>query len=388
MLRSKRQFGNVRRLPSKRWQAFYRNGSDVRHTAPSTFETKLDAEAWLLDERRFITSGAWVPPKARHTSTRRPESLRVYAQAWIDDRRLKPRTREHYRKLLAHQLAPLADHPLSGLTPARIRRWHADLDPATPTYSAHAYGLLRAILSTAVDDGEVSVNPCHIRGAGSAKRVKKINPATLDELEVIAREMPSTYQPLILLAAWCALRFGELIELRRGDIDLQGQVIRVRRGAARAAGKVIIDTPKSDAGVRDVAIPPHLIPLLRGHLQHIPGGRDALLFPAADGHSTLSPSTFYGRASEAVTRHATVRIKPGRGFYGAREIAGRPDLRLHDLRHTGAVLAAQAGATLAELMGRLGHSTPQAALVYQHAAQGRDAQIAAALSRMVNSASG
>jgi integrase len=178
-----------------------------------------------------------------------------------------------------------------------------------------------------------------------------------------------------------------MIELRRRDLDLGGQVIRVRRGAARAAGQVIIDTPKSDAGVRDVAIPPHLIPLLENHLnRQTAGGKDALLFPAADGRSTLSPSTFYGRASETVVRHGTVRIKPGRGFYGARETAGRPDLRLHDLRHTGAVLAAQTGATLAELMGRLGHSTPQAALVYQHAAQGRDAQIAAALSRMVEKA--
>jgi integrase len=63
--------------------------------------------------------------------------------------------------------------------------------------------------------------------------------------------------------------------------------------------------------------------------------------------------------------------------------AGRPDARWHDLRHTGAVLAAQTGASLAELMGRLGHSTPGAALIYQHAAAGRDAQIAAALSRLV-----
>ena len=61
--------------------------------------------------------------------------------------------------------------------------------------------------------------------------------------------------------------------------------------------------------------------------------------------------------------------------------AGRPDLRFHDLRHSGAVLAAT-GATLAELMGRLGHSTPQAAMRYQHAPQGRDKKIAAALSKI------
>ena len=96
---------------------------------------------------------------------------------------------------------------------------------------------------------------------------------------------------------------------------------------------------------------------------------DALLFPAADGVSHLAPSTLYT------------------SFYRARDLAGRPDLRWHDLRHTGAVLAAQTGATLAELMGRLGHSTPQAALRYQHAAQGRDAEIARRLSAMVESRS-
>jgi len=70
-------------------------------------------------------------------------------------------------------------------------------------------------------------------------------------------------------------------------------------------------------------------------------------------------------------------------YYPTREAAGRKDLRWHDLRHTGAVLAAQTGATLAELMGRLGHTTPGAAMRYQHAAADRDAEIARRLSQLV-----
>jgi len=66
----------------------------------------------------------------------------------------------------------------------------------------------------------------------------------------------------------------------------------------------------------------------------------------------------------------------------ARAIAGRPDMRWHDLRHTGATMAAQAGATLAELMNRLGHANAAAALIYQHAAAGRDEEIARRLSAM------
>jgi integrase len=71
-----------------------------------------------------------------------------------------------------------------------------------------------------------------------------------------------------------------------------------------------------------------------------------------------------------------------KSYRKVREAAGRPDLRFHDPRHTGAVLAATTGATLAELMQRLGHTTPGAAMRYQHAAGDRDAQIAEAHSRI------
>jgi integrase len=165
---------------------------------------------------------------------------------------------------------------------------------------------------------------------------------------------------MVGLAAWCALRFGELVELRRRDVD--GNVVRVRRGAVRVGSTYQVGPPKSDAGVRDVTIPPHLLPAVQAHLvNHAAPGGDGLLFPADHG-GHLAPSTLYRR------------------WYAARTKAGRPDLRFHDLRHTGAVLAAQTGATLAELMDRLGHTTVAASMRYQHAAAGRDAQIADALS--------
>jgi integrase len=66
----------------------------------------------------------------------------------------------------------------------------------------------------------------------------------------------------------------------------------------------------------------------------------------------------------------------------ARAAIGKPNLRVHDLRHVGAVLAAQSGATTKELMHRLGHTTPEMALRYQHVAEGRDAEIAQRLSKL------
>jgi integrase len=350
----------------------------VRHNAPSTFETKMDAEAWLIDERRLIAGRLWTPPKTRDVLTATRLTLATYSKPWLADRDLKPRTREHYRSLLDRQILPtLGDKPLKALTPVVIRAWHSELGTKTPTLRAHAYGLLRSILGSAVHDGLITANPCHIRGAGNSKRVHKIKPLTLAELEVLVANMPEHLQLMMLLATWCGLRFGELVELRRNDIDLKNGRLKIRRAAVRVNGQTIVGTPKSDAGIRDVAIPPHLLGAVKTHLStHAEFGRDGLLFPASHG-GHLTPSSLYGRAP--------TKTRGGWGFYAARAAAQRPDLRFHDLRHTGAVLAAQTGATLAELMARLGHSTQGAALRYQHAAQDRDADIARRLSALASS---
>jgi integrase len=126
-------------------------------------------------------------------------------------------------------------------------------------------------------------------------RVHKVKPLTLEELEVVVAAMPEQRQAMTLLAAWCAMRFGELAELRRRDINQTTGTIQVRRPVVRVGGETIVGTPKSDAGTPDIAIPPHLMPLLKEHLKkHVGSGKDALLFPGADG-GHLNPSTLYGR---------------------------------------------------------------------------------------------
>jgi integrase len=65
---------------------------------------------------------------------------------------------------------------------------------------------------------------------------------------------------------------------------------------------------------------------------------------------------------------------------------GLDELRFHDLRHTGNTLAAATGASTKELMTRMGHASPQAALIYQHATEARDKAIAEALSEQIGRA--
>lgn len=369
---SRTTFGNVRKLPSGRYQARYTGPDGRTHKAHVTFDTKGDAEVWLSTVRTDIVRENWRPSTSASSTGPRAVTFGDYAEAWMKGRTVRgkalaDRTREHYRSLLdAHILPTFENVPLKFITPEQVDEWYALTAVGKPTLQSHAYSLLRTILGTAVDRNLITTaNPARIRGAGNTTRAKKVKPASLAELEALVKAMPERYRLMALLASWCALRFGELAELRRGDVNTKAGVVHVRRGVVRAAGQAIVKKPKSEAGVRDVAIPPHLLPLVRQHiLEHAEAGKDGLLFPAKGG-GHLAPSSLY------------------RVFYPAREAAGRPDLRFHDLRHTGAVLAAQTGATLAELMGRLGHSTPGAAMRYQHAAQERDVEIARRLSKMV-----
>jgi integrase len=366
----RRDFGYARRLPSGRWQASYLAPDGKRHTArtgdgrPMTFDSRQYAGAWLARVHGDIQAGRWADPGAPPPAA--PVTLAAYAATWMAGRDLSGSTRVLYGSTLRKQILPaLGEVPVTGITPAMVRDWHAKLRTQTgPTQRARAYSLLRTILNTAVADEIIAACPCRVRGAGSARRARQIRPATLAELEVIAAAMPPRYRLMVLLAAWCALRFGELAELRRADIDVKNGVVRVRRGVVRTPDGRRVKGPKSEAGKRDVAIPPHLMPVVRDHLaRHVAASRDALLFPASENTGLhMRPSSLY-----AV-------------YHPARDKAGRPDLRFHDLRHTGAVLAAATGATLAELMARLGHSTVSAAMRYQHAAADRDQVIAAALS--------
>lgn len=395
MARNKRSFGSIRKLPSGRYQVRFTDPTGRFVTAPKTFGARIDAETWLGDRRREIDTKLYNP--AAHTKAPARITFGDYATTWLAGRHvagrpIKARTRHHYSVILEDHLLPrFGAKPITAITPKDIRDWHGATLVDRPTMRSHAYSLLRTIFTSAVNDELINANPCRIVGAGRAKRVHKIEPATTDELATLTNAMPARLQLMVLLASWCALRFGETIELRRGDVDLSAEVIRIRRAAVRVGGTFQIGTPKSEASVRDVAIPPHLIPVIEDHLaRYVGAGRDSLLFPAGAANAAggeNSPGNLRSSAANAAQvaniRHAHLQPSTlARHWYKARAAAGRPDLRWHDLRHSGAVLAAATGATLSELMARLGHSTPTAAMRYQHVAQGRDREIAALLSKL------
>jgi integrase len=238
------------------------------------------------------------------------------------------------------------------------------------THKAHVYSLLRVILGTAVKRRMIPVNPCQVDGGGrTPKRPMPDLPSAVDVGRLADAMGSPKYRTLVLVAAWTGLRFGEATELRRKDVvtDESGVPyrLRVRRAVTHVNGTAVVGLPKSSAGVRDVGIPPHIRPDLAAYLAGLPAGPERLLFPGSRSGTHLRPSSLY------------------RVFYRARDAVGFPALRWHDLRHFSGTVAAQSGATLAELQARLGHSTVQAAMTYQWAVAGRDDVIAEAMSNVV-----
>lgn len=391
----RRQFGQISKLPSGRYRARYADpdgrmtadGEVLRHNAPHTFDTKVDAEGWLADERRLIVANQWKPPAIRRAErARATETFAPYAERWLKNRRVKgrplaDRTIDHYRYALDRFLLPtFGPMQLRDITTEAVADWYDTVAPGRPTARAHGYSLLRAIMRSAADptqnDGTplIPYNPCGIRGGGSSGAKRRVRPATVEEILTIVAHMPERYRLMVILADSCALRFGELAELRRMDVDVKNAVIHVRRSVVRSTSAgVVAKAPKSEAGIRDVPIPPDIIDAIIEHkAHHAAPGHQGLMFPGTNG-SHLAPSAFYGKVSKKR------RGKPdtqGFGWHEARRLAGREDLRFHDLRHGALTEAARHGATLAELMALGGHSTSHAAMRYQQAASDRLAELA------------
>jgi integrase len=363
----------------------------VLHNAPHTFDTRMDAEAWLTDERRRLSEGTWTPPAARQKAREAAEAERrqnvfsVYARGWLDGRHdLRPTTKASYRTAIERHLVPtFGARPLDEITTSMVRSWFQSYGQRTPTARAHAYQVLVSIMAQAEDDEVIVRSPCRIKAGGRTTVAREPEVLTLNELLALADAMPRQHRALTLLSGLCGLRFGEAVALRRRDVDLDAGVLAVVRGAVRAEGRKQVGPPKTAAGKRAVAMPTVVVDALREHLTEQPvRGRDALVFPGRDGE-LLAPSALYGRDERVERRAGKTYTKAAYGFYAARRAIGKPTLHWHDLRRTAATLGAQSGATVREMQHRLGHTTPAMALHYQSATAERDRAIADRLQAQV-----
>ena len=360
---------SVEKRPSKRHGHVY----EVRLRDPRgreysrSFRTRREATAFEVQQRADRSRGSWIDPRGGKLT------LRAFAELWMDQKAdLTPATRVLYEgELRLHILPGLGDIELARLSPSDVRTWHAKMSKGTrpgPVGVAKCYRLLRAVLNTAVDDELIAKNPCSIKNAG-VERSPERPIATVPELETLAAVVEPRYHAMVLLAAWCSLRLGELLGLTRRDIDLLHGTIRVKGQRQEVKGATGPRKPKSSAGLRTVTIPPPVVAQIERHIDEFSEpGADGFVFTGPNG-GPLRRATFYKAWSSALV--AAGIEKP---------------LKPHDLRHTGNTLAAATGASTKELMARMGQSSPRAALLYQHATEDRDQAIAVALGDLMTGA--
>lgn len=323
--------------------------------------TKADARAWLATVHADVVRKAWrAPEEGRRT-------LGAYAADYVARSDLRESTRGLYASLWRHHLALTWETvAVADVTPQRVRQWYERATRTTrPTALAQAYRLLRSLLSVAVEDNVIAANPCRLRSAGTPKPARPSRALTVTEVQALAAAVPDRYGALVLVLAFGGLRFGEATALRRCDVSPDGASVTVERSARHVGGRWLIGPPKTDAGIRTVFLPAFVAAALEAHLgEHVPKDDNSLVFGTASGN-------FLARSNFGAT------------FRRAVQACGLPPVRVHELRHTGATLAAATGASTAELMHRLGHASPAAALVYQHDVADRDAEIARALDALV-----
>lgn len=355
---ARRTFGTVRKLPSGRWQARYSTDADDRITAPHTFPTKGDAQRWLATVEADMARGTWHDPTLGRTT------IAEWADRWLATKlpTVRRATADQYEYILRMHIVPhLGDREIGTFTPADVQAWlgtmhrHSGLAPNTV---AKVYRLLKNMLGGAVEVGMIARNPCTIRGAGT-ERPPEIEVATPEQVAALADACGDHYRALVSVAAYGGLRWGELGGLQRRHVDLGTGVLLVEQKLSEVNGVLEIDAPKTDAGRRSVALPRLAVDELGRHLRaNVEPLATSLVFTAAEG-GYLRRSNFRRRV-----------------WVPATEKVGIAGFRFHDLRHTGATLAASTGAPLRALMSRMGHSTPAAALRYQHLVAGQDQTIA------------
>src|SRR5436189_90176 len=145
----------------------------------------------------------------------------------------------------------IGQYGLARIAPSVVRDWYAKVAvDAGQDQAAKSYRLLRAILNTAVDDELIVRNPCRIRGGGAARADERpmIDSALVFKL---ADSISARLRALVIIAGFVGLRTGELLGLRRCDVDIENARLTVLVQAQQVVGQGrIVTGPKSEAGQR------------------------------------------------------------------------------------------------------------------------------------------
>lgn len=312
------------------WQARWRDAEGRQRKR--TFNRKCDAERYLAGIQSRLMDSTYIDPSHGRVT------VAEWAPSWSAAQgHLKESTRVRYDGLLrTHVLPRWGKVALAKVQHADIAIWVADLQRSGLSASTvrQAFRVFSLMLSLSVRDGRLPKNPADNVRLPRANRAEKrfLSHADVEALAQAAGNHGLT----IRLLAYCGVRFGEMAALRVGRVDLPHRRILIAESVTEVNGKAVFGTPKTHA-TRSIAFPAFLTAALADRVK----GRDPndFVFPAPRGGILL------------------LRNWRRQVFDPAVRSAGLKNVSPHDLRHTAASLAVQAGAHVKAVQRMLGHAS-------------------------------
>ncbi len=366
---AKRGLGSIRKLPSGRYQVRYTDPNGIRRTARTTFKAKSQAEFELTRIRGAIESGTWLVDETPQAGDLEPKTITLsqLARHWREQQvnskgqPLSPNTLREYERLIDKTLAKLATKPIRAITRQHIETWRAPELKRAPNQTSKAYKHLKTLMTWAHKRAWIPINPCDIE-RGTAYTPSEPPAPTTKQVQIMLENAPTPFNVIVALAAYGGLRKGEILELRRKDIELvkdgseKWVRVNVSRGVIWDENIPIVRKPKTDAGIRSVLLPLGVTELVTAHLKQTSIHPEALFFPRIQGSND---------------HMSEYQINPI--WRSTRALAGYNG-RFHSLRTYAATEFAKLNPTNQELMDRFGHRDIKTAMRYQRTT-GRDQEL-------------
>lgn len=321
---------SITRRPNGQWRPRYRDPAGREHARH--FDRKVDATRWLDSVTAAIETGTYVDPKASACA------LGEYAETWLSRQvQLKPSTRSRYTAIVRKHILPeFGPIPLAKIERSAVAAWVMKLVEAGlagPTVR-HAHRILHMILNTAVDDGRLVRNPAaRVKLPRDRRREKRF--LTHAEVASLA-DAAGPDRLVILVLAYCGLRFGELAALRVRNVDPLRRRLHIEESVTEVDGVMVFGTPKSHQ-CRSVPVSRSLAEALA---------------EACAGKAPADLVFTAPRGGVLMLRNWRRRV-----FDPALQAAGLGELTPHELRHTAASLAVAAGANVKAVQRMLGHAS-------------------------------
>lgn len=328
----------------RRYMVRYRT-PDHTTTKKRGFKTKRDAQIFANTVEVNKLTGDYVAPALGRIT------VDELAPAWLAAKKvsMKPSGYHSYDTSWRVHVQPRwGSYPVNAITGKAVEDWVTAMQVdevdaagkvtrrgAGAVVVLRAYGILAGILDDAVKAKRLPKNPA--RGAENLPRKPQRPHTYLTHTQVRQlAEAADDRELLVYLLAYTGLRWGEATALRAKHVDLLRRRVSVVENAVLVKRTVVVGTPKAHE-IRTVGLPRFLADMLADHLDGL--DRDALVFPGADGAHQKLPANGTGWLEQAVKR------------------AGVPRVTAHDLRHTAASLAVQAGAHVKAVQKMMGHKS-------------------------------